>query len=275
MIQDVFGWPVEMEQPQDFSFALRYGAPFGVWARPETGLLFFGLDSARYGRLCLRYAGAPLAGAKPDQAVSRLRAAMPAYEALYPHPALAKLQGHGEAAGGYAALFRWVEGEGLDGRDALRRLLAQPLLSRLRMIDPLMDFHAFAAAQGWLSVGFCLSSLVADLSTATVTIADVDLYRRLPAVNDRGRMPGAVRFLSPEEYEQGAALDELTMQYTLGALAFAFFAPEGSRERADWVAGEALYRVAIRACSDDRSARFPSLAAFLEAWREAARKTIR
>ena len=67
----------------------------------------------------------------------------------------------------------------------------------------------------------------------------------MPCRNDRGRMPGSARFLSPEEYELGAPLDGLTLQYTMGALAFAFLADHGSREAGAWMAAAPLYAVAV------------------------------
>ena len=275
MMQDVFGFDVDMLSPQSFDFVLRYGRPFLVMPRPACGLVCFGVDSPQYGRLLIRFAGAALTGGPaPGAAVGMLQGAMPAYEALYPHPALIKLQGHGAAGGGYAAIFRWVEGESLGEAAAMRRLLYQPLLVRLRMIDRVFDFHAWAAAKGYAAVGFGVSCLRADFATGGIAVSDIDLYRPMPAKNDRGRMPGSHLFLSPEDYELGAPLDEVSMQYTMGALAFAFFAGPGIRERGAWMAGEPLYRVAERACSEARGERYATLGDFLRAWRRAAGETV-
>lgn len=277
MIQQVFGFPLDVRFAQDFSFVTRYGAPFAVSAEADAGVVALGVEGPQHGRLLIRFAGAALTEARraPEEAAHALRAAMPVYEALYPHSALIKLQGHGAVAGGYAAIFSWPAGERLQTREALALLLRQPLLSRLRMIDAALDFHAYALSRGYLPVGFETGRLAADFATARLTVCDVDLYRPLPAVNDRGRMPGSPRFLAPEEYEPQAALDEITAQYAMGALAFAFFANHGSRERAAWTAGEPLYQVAARACSESRAARYPTYAAFLREWRDAVGRTVR
>ena len=110
--------------------------------------------------------------------------------------------------------------------------------------------------------------------TFAEVVRSIDRYRLKPAVNDLGRMPGAAQFMSPEEYAPGAPLDDLTAQYALGALAFFFFGTYASRERAAWMAGEALYRVALRACSEQREARYPTLAEFVADWRRAAGQTV-
>ena len=142
------------------------------------------------------------------------------------------------------------------------------------MIDAVFDFHAFALQRGYLAVGFYDGNLIADFATGLITVCGIDWYRPLPALNDWGRMPGSSRFLSPEEYTAGAPLDEITLQYTMGALAFFFFGRRESREREDWTAGEALFRVAEQACREDRAGRFSSYVDFLSAWRQAAGRTV-
>lgn len=274
MTQDVFGVPVELECPWNFDFILNYGDPFSVTVHPQRGLLCFGVEGPRYGRLLIRYAGAPLVEGMPmEQAVATLRGAMPAYETLYPHPALIRLQGHGAAAGGYAAIFKGPEGVSLRENDIPAQLGRQPLLTRLRMIDSVFDFHLFAVRKGYQPVGFGEASLTADFTAGRVAVCDIDLYRPAPAVNDLGRMPGSSFFLAPEEYRLGEPLDERTVQYAMGALAFFFFADRSLGERAAWTAGEALYRVALRACEEKREKRYPALADFLAAWRRAAGET--
>lgn len=271
MTQDVFGVPVEIAIPWDFDFILNYGEPFHVSADLPRGVLCFGMESPRYGRLLIRFAGAPLTGGIPAaQAVEQLRGAMPAYEALYPHPALIRLQGHGPAAGGYMAIFKWPEGISLRENDARPQLARQPLLTRLRMIDRVFDFHQYALEMGWQPMGFGEASLTADFIAGNIAVCDIDLYRSPPAVNDRGRMPGSSFFLAPEEYRLGDPLDDRTAQYAMGALSFFFFADRFMHNRAAWTAGEPLYRVACRACAEEREKRYPAFADFLYAWRQAA-----
>ncbi len=287
MIQDVYGLPVRLHAPWDFSFLLRYGQPFRVFDGQDSGCVSFGVDSPRWGRLFIKFAGAPAENARctPQQAVQTLAHAIPAYEALR-HPALVRLRGHGTVAGGYTAIFDWTDGESLypaprfkgDERymhpdSPVFHLMHQPLLTRLRMIDSVFAFHLFAIEHGYAAVDFYDGSLLADFATGQITVCDIDCYRPMPAFNDVGVLPGSARFRSPEEYTRGAPLDGLSTQYNMGALAFAFFGERGLRERDAWTAGEALYQVAARGCAEERSARYPTFNSFLSAWRQAAGDT--
>ena len=75
MIQDVFGLPVNLAAPFDFSFLGRYGRPFCVFDALQSGNICFGMESAEYGRLLCKFAGAPVLGAvrSPEEAIQTLQ----------------------------------------------------------------------------------------------------------------------------------------------------------------------------------------------------------
>ena len=274
MIQDVFGLPVNLAAPFDFSFLGRYGRPFCVFDAQTSGNISFGMQSEAYGKLLVKFAGAPALNSAhaPDEAIRTLQNAALTYQALR-HPALVQLLGQGEVAGGYALIFRWVEGETLYSAPARKRLSHQPLPVKLRLLDCVFDFHLHCAVNHYVSVDFNDGNLLFDFLIGQGVICDIDLYRPMPAVNDRGRMPGSARFLSPEEYELGAPLDGLTMQYAMGALAFSILGRESSHAIDDWTAARPLYDVALRAIQLNRAQRYPSLGAFVSAWRQTIRRT--
>ena len=274
MIQDVFGLPVNLAAPFDFSFLGRYGRPFCVFDGQTSGNISFGMQSEQYGKLLVKFAGAQTINSHyaPEKAVQMLKNAAPMYDILR-HPALVRLAGHGEVAGGYAMIFRWSEGENLYDRKAKDRLRHQPLIARLQMLDRVFDFHLHCAQKGFVSVGFYDGNLLCDFLTGGITICDIDLYRPSPAVNDVGRMPGSARFLSPEEYDLGAPIDSLTMQYTMGALAFDFLSRDGSRYEDQWTADPLLFEIATRATHPDRAQRYAGMGAFLASWRAAIRQS--
>lgn len=95
--------------------------------------------------------------------------------------------------------------------------------------------------------------------------------RSKPCVNTMGRMWGSSRFMSPEEFELGATIDEVTNVFAMGASAFELLGknPERSRER--WTASEGLFRVAAKATNPDREHRYRSIGEFHTAWKEAVR----
>ena len=107
-----------------------------------------------------------------------------------------------------------------------------------------------------------------DFQNGKTTICDIDLFRKQPCINDMGRMWGSSRFQSPEEYQLGAVIDEITNVYTLGATAFALFG-EYNRTRVKWQLSDKLFEIATRAVSDDRINRQQSIRQLTEEWEAA------
>ena len=93
-------------------------------------------------------------------------------------------------------------------------------------------------------------------------------YHKMPFANPVGRMWGSTRFMAPEEFQKGAAIDERTMVYTMGALAFELFAPAG-RTFSDWPLSQSAWECAKKAISPQREERYADLISFWHAWREA------
>ena len=80
--------------------------------------------------------------------------------------------------------------------------------------------------------------------------------------------------MSPEEFEYGAAIDEVTNVFAMGATAFVVLGGETDRSFEKWDASDALYEVACKAVSLDRSQRYPSISAFRCAWNNAQAITV-
>ncbi len=259
-----------LEEP-DLHWLRPYGTVFQVMDRQFSGNLCFGVEGS-YGRLFVKYAGARTLHyrGKPEQAILTLKNAMPLYDR--PHPALTRLLAHGPAGDGYAAIFAWRDALplrssfGPSAGDRARRL---PLEKSLRMLDMVFDLHLNLAQDGIVAVDFYDGNVLIDFEQNEAIVCDIDLYRRKPAFNDRGRMWGSSRFMAPEEYQLDAALDETTTEYNMAALAFAFYGDNSDRSRHAWRAPYCLWEVAHRAVSESKSDRYPSLRAFLDAWREA------
>jgi len=75
--------------------------------------------------------------------------------------------------------------------------------------------------------------------------------------------------MSPEEFQLGAAIDEITNVYTMGATAFALFGDERDRRIEKWTLSRESFDVAKRAVNDDRTQRQQSIERFIEEWRAA------
>lgn len=79
--------------------------------------------------------------------------------------------------------------------------------------------------------------------------------------------------MSPEEFEFGAAIDEITNVYLMGATAFALFS-NYDRTLEKWQLSEGLYKVALKAVSNERNKRQQSIQQFIEEWNKAREKTV-
>ena len=69
-----------------------------------------------------------------------------------------------------------------------------------------------------------------------------------------GRLWGSSRFMSPEEFELNATIDERTNVFNMGAMAFSLLGGEKDRSFIKWEASKELYEVAYRCkCQSSRT----------------------
>jgi len=118
----------------------------------------------------------------------------------------------GELIGGLPAAER------ADPASACQRLARLPAAAQLPLFDTLIDLHQALADLGWVACDLYDGSLIVDFATLTLRVIDLDEYRRGPSRNNMGRMFGSTRFVAPEEFEPGAALDQRTTVFTLGRI---------------------------------------------------------
>ena len=270
-VTEVDGLPVRLRAAHDLSFVARWGRVFAVLDQQDSGNLCLGVEGPA-GRVFVKYAGAPTARYDGDvaTAVARLRRAGDVYRAL-DHPSLVTLREAVDVGGGHALVFDWTDATPV-GRQYEQghvvRSLAPP--ARGAAGQQIIDFHGHAASLGWVAVDRYDGSVLLDPADGCVTLCDLDFYERGPVVNRMGRMWGSTRFMSPEEYELGAVIDEVTNVVALGALAHTFLGDDEAKTRAAWAGSDAQFDVAQRAMRVERGARWPSVAALAEAWRSVA-----
>ncbi len=274
------GRTAQLREEHDFAFLGGIGTVFQVFDRNDSGNISFGLESPDGRRWFVKYAGARTLrfDGDPQEAVDALRTASQVYDDLR-HPALVRLVRHETVGRGYLAVFEWTPGECLHAYWDFDRIPKythpdSPTV-RFRALDParknaaldtVFEFHRHVAAAGYVAVDFYDGSVLYDFDTGRTTLCDIDYYRKAPAVNDRGRMPGSSRFLSPEETTLGAALDEITNVYAMGAFAFEAYGDNHDRSLETWIGPAAAYRVAARAVASRREDRYPSIGAFMRDW---------
>jgi ribosomal protein S18 acetylase RimI-like enzyme len=263
------GLPFFMGKPFDFSFLKKYGTVFKVFDEQDSGNICFGIekDGKRY---FVKFAGAPTVCYKGSaiDAINRLKPIAPTYTELA-HPTLIKFLFAEEIGGGFAAVFEWTEAVGI-GRmypQNHRRFCALPLEKRMSVYDKILAFHKHVAQRGYVAIDFYDGTIMYDFETEKTIICDVDFYQKSPYYGELG-IWGSSKFVSPEECKIGGQMDEITTVYTMGATAFALFA-KFDRSFEAWSANKALFDVATKAVSDERSERYQSLEELIAAWEQA------
>ena len=267
-IQNLDGIRFRMREEYDFGFLSGFGRVFKVFDDQDSGNICFGVENSE-GRLFIKFAGASTAEycGTPEDAVYRLKAAVPVYKALS-HPALIHLREAREIGGGYAAVFDWAEGEcmGRMYEDSHKKIMALPVEEKLGIFAAVIDFLKYTASKGRTAIDFYDGCIMYDTVSKKTVICDIDYFRKQPTVNDMGRMWGSSRFMSPEEYELGAVLDEITNVFTLGQMGFSLFT-DSDRSPGVFPLGMGCYDLLMKAISPEREKRFHTIAEFEENWK--------
>lgn len=271
-----------LREYHDFNFLKHLGEVFCVFDEQDSGNICFGVDTG-IEKLFIKYAGAKTIefSGNPEDAVSRLKNAMPLYRTLQ-HPSLVELREHFPVNDGYAAVFTWFTGECLHSHWAFTpaekyhhpdspsyRHKHLPLELRLDSLNTIFAFQEYVSSNGYVAIDFYDGCILYNFSNDTTKICDIDHYEKPPYINTMGRMWGSSRFMSPEEFELGGTIDEVTNVFNMGATAFVLLGGSVDRSFEKWDAGEALFEVARRAVNPDRSQRYSSISAFRHAWNEA------
>ena len=123
--------------------------------------------------------------------------------------------------------------------------------------------------QGYVAIDFYDGCIMYDFDNSRTVICDVELYSKSPYKNHMGRMYGSSRFMSPEEFQLGEIIDEITNVFTMGATAFELFGGTRDRSYEKWALSKELYDVAKQAVSDERNSRQQSIEQFITEWKAA------
>lgn len=269
--QTLDGVTFRMGAVHDFSFLARFGTVFCVFDDQDSGNICFGMIKGDV-RTFVKYAGAVTARGTdhPAQAVSRLRASLPIYRDLA-HEHLIRLLAAGEMGGGYAMVFDWADAVCMGKMYPQQReaFLQLDTKGRMRVFEDILDFLIHVHERGYVAIDLYDGSVMYDFFRSKTVLCDIDLFAKKPCVNTMGRMWGSSRFMSPEEFELGAPIDEVTNVYLAGAMAFALLGVDTDRRLQVWSAGEALYQVAHKAVQSDRAQRYPTLWAMKAEWMRA------
>jgi len=272
-IQWIDGVQCKLKEPFDLSFLSKYGKVFKVFDDQDSGNICFGVSDGDQKRF-VKFAGAPAwrSVVSAEEAIDRLKNTMPIYQDLA-HPLLTRLIGYEEIGSGCAMIFEWTDAECM-GRQYPRsraKFMQMPLETRLKVLDDILTFHAHVVEQEYVAIDFYDGCIMYDFDCDRTVLCDVELYAKMPYNNPVGRMWGSTRFMSPEEHELGAVIDEITNVYTMGATAFALFCDERDRCLEKWLLSYEAFQVAKKAVSNERAERHQSIKQFIAEWKAAVR----
>ncbi len=278
----------KLKEYQDFSWLNNYGKVFSVIDETGSGCISFGVekDNKRY---FFKIAGAKTVEAEisEEESITLLKDAVKKYEDIK-HPNLIKLIDSFPINEFFVAVFEWAEGECLFDHWNFNMYKEHPNLDtpikkfkklsiekRLFVVEKLFSFFETFIEVGYVAVDFYDSSIMYDFKNDLVTFCDIDLFRKIPTVNDLGKdYFGTKRLKAPEENELGATIDELTSEFTLGAIIFDMFSDaknvEERYEKGIFIPNNIenfellknVYDVLIKATSYNRNSRYKSIKEF-------------
>ena len=286
-----------LKELHDFTWLKKYGTAFWVVDETGSGCICIGMEDAERKYFC-KIAGVNSIEAEVSQkeSVEILKEAVHLYYDLA-HPNLIKIIEEYDYDQFYVVVFEWASGECLFDhwnfekyqRDTTikspkEKFKELPVSKKLKAVEVLFSFLQNVNQKGYVAVDFYDGSIMYDFSTDTITICDIDFFRKAPVVNDKGmEWFGTKRLKAPEEYIEGCAIDEQTNIFTLGALIFEFFGNFSDEEiqkrycdnqfvpcsLMNWQLSEESYRVAAKAVSLNKNERYLSFAAFFYEWKAA------
>jgi serine/threonine-protein kinase len=270
IIQSIDGIDFKMASSYDFSFLKKYGKVFKVYDDQDSGNICFGIEVENE-KLFVKFAGAPTAEYKGEivDAINRLKSTIPIYQSVHQASLIkfirAEVIGNGLAMG-----FKWSDGECM-GRmypESHQKVMNLPVEEKIGIFRDIIAFLIDVSKQGYIAIDLYDGSIMYDLQNKVTTICDIDFFRESPSKNDMGQMWGSSRFMSPEEYEFGATLDEITNVFTMGQMGFSLFT-DSNRDITAWPLSDESYYVLMKAICTDRNRRYQSIKDFAECWNRA------
>lgn len=279
----------KLREYQDFTWLKKYGKVFLVIDETGSGCISFGIekDNKKY---FFKIAGAKTVEAEisEEESIKLLKKAVIKYKDIK-HDNLIKYIDSFDYKNFFAVIYEFAEGECLFDHwnfekykitkeiTPLMKFKRLSVEKRMYVVEKLFSFFETFIDCGYIAVDFYDSSIMYDFEKDNVTFCDIDLFRKLPAINDLGKdYFGTKRLKAPEENKLGAVIDELTSEFTLGAIIFDIFSNvENNDERYEkgmfvpndfenFELSKEVYKVLMKATSYERNDRYESIKEFHE-----------
>lgn len=247
------------------------GQTFEVFDLQDSGNVSYGVDRGG-DRIFVKCATTPAAVEGLERAARLHRDVV--------HPALVAPTSMVRFADGTAALvFPWCDGTVLFPTTKLGhairthpdgpwvRFRALPVGRAYDAIEAVLDAHLAVTAAGYVAVDFYDGCLLYDFHAHRMRLVDLDEYRPGPFTLAADRLPGARRFMAPEEFQRGATIDVRTTVYVLGRAIRLLLDATDTEER--WQGTEDQLAVVAAATCADPAERYADVRALVKAWHSA------
>jgi serine/threonine protein kinase len=176
------------------------------------------------------------------------------------HPAIVPLRQTVPCREGLLLIYDRVPGENLGPMAARGRFHALPLPARVAAVSHVIEALAAIAEAGFMVVDWYEGNMIYDFDRRRIWLFDWELCRRGEGFTlEMDSNYGSSRLMAPEEFVRGSWLDQRTLVFNLGRYALLAL-PE---------LAEPLAPLLARATYPARSARFPTVREFAEAFAEA------
>ena len=278
----------KLREYQDFSWVNDYGIAFSVIDETGSGCISFGVqkDNKKY---FIKIAGAKTVEAEisEQESIDLLKDAVEKYKSIH-HQNLIKYIDSFDINEFFAVIFEYADGECLFDHwnfekykndstliTPIQKFKKLEISKRLDVVYKLFSFFETFINAGYVAVDFYDSSIIYNFEKDEATFCDIDLFRKLPTKNDLGKdYYGTKRLKAPEENELGATIDELTNEFTLGAIIFDIFSNVSNNDKRyeigmfipndleEFELNAKTYNVLLTATNYDRNNRYTSINEF-------------
>ena len=278
----------KLKEYQDFSWVNDYGIAFSVIDETGSGCISFGVqkDNKKY---FIKIAGAKTVEAEISEqdSIDLLKDAVEKYKNIH-HQNLIKYIDSFDINEFFAVIFEYADGECLFDHwnfekykndstliTPIQKFKKLEISKRLDVVYKLFSFFETFINAGYVAVDFYDSSIIYNFEKDEATFCDIDLFRKLPTKNDLGKdYYGTKRLKAPEENELGATIDELTNEFTLGAIIFDIFSNVSNNDKRyeigmfipndleEFELNTKTYNVLLKATNYDRNNRYTSINEF-------------
>jgi serine/threonine-protein kinase len=282
------GIDFKLREYQDFSWLNNYGKVFSVIDETGSGCISFGIEKNEK-KYFFKIAGAKTVEAEisEEESIKLLKDAVIKYKDIQ-HENLIKYIDSFDYKDFFIVIYEYANGECLFDHwnfnkyeqnkkieTPVQKFKKLSIDKRLNVVNKLFSFFETVVENGYVAVDFYDSSIIYDFSNDNITFCDIDLFRKMPTTNDIGKdYFGTKRLKAPEENELGATIDELTNEFTLGAIVFDMFSRVTNNEERynkgvfipnkfeDFELSKDIYDVLKKSTNYDRKERYDTIKSF-------------